>query len=66
MKYLHVSPNNKEDIEIFNKHIKDGTLYYKSDYYKKQCLDYIKYMCLSKTKGFIHPEVSAVYKELTK
>ena len=24
MKYLHVSPNNKEDIEIFNKHIKDG------------------------------------------
>ena len=48
------------------KHIKDGTLYYKSDYYKKQCLDYIKYMCLSKTKGFIHPEVSAVYKELTK
>lgn len=24
MKYLHVAPNNKEDIEIFNKHIKNG------------------------------------------
>lgn len=24
MKYLHVDPNNKEDIEIFNKHIKGG------------------------------------------
>jgi hypothetical protein len=24
MKYLHVGPNNKEDIEMFNKHIKNG------------------------------------------
>lgn len=24
MKYLHITPNNKDDIELFNKHIKDG------------------------------------------
>lgn len=24
MKYLHIAPNNKEDIEIFNKHVKNG------------------------------------------